>query len=58
MKVKIFTNEGDAPKLEKEINDWLSETKVDIHHIKQSYAYDIKADLFDTNISLWYDERR
>lgn len=57
MKVKIFTNEGDAPKLEKEINDWLSESKADIHHIKQSYVHDIKADLFDALISIWYEER-
>ena len=57
MKVKIFTNEGDAPKLEKEINSWLSESKADIRHIKQSYAYDVKGDLFYTLVSVWYEQR-
>lgn len=57
MNVKIFTNEGDAPKLEKEINDWLSKNKADIQHIKQSYAYDIKGDSFYALISIWYKER-
>lgn len=57
MKVKIFTNEGDAPKLEKEINDWLCENKADILHIKQSYVYDIKADSFDVLVSIWYEQR-
>lgn len=54
MKVKIFTNEGDAPKLEEEINDWLSKSKADIQHIKQSYVYDIKDNLFDALVSIWY----
>jgi len=55
MKVKIFTNEGNAPKLEKEINNWLSESKADIRHIKQSYAYDVKDDLFYALVSVWYE---
>ena len=58
MKIKIFTNEGDAPKLEKEINKWLSENKVHIHHIKQSYAYDPKGDQFYTLVSVWHEQIR
>jgi len=57
MKVKIFTNEANAPKLEKDINAWLSESKADIHHIKQSYVYDIKSDHFNALISIWYEEK-
>ena len=56
MKVKIFTNEGDAPKLEKEINSWLSKNKTHIHHIKQNYAYDNKGDKFFALVSIWYEQ--
>lgn len=57
MKVKIFANVGDAPKLEGEINKWLLENnKVDIIHIKQNYAYDNK-NYFYTLISIWYKEK-
>lgn len=54
MKVKIFTNNGDAPKLEEEVNKWLSDNPVNISHVKQSYAYDSKGDTFYTLISIWY----
>ena len=54
MKVKIFSNEGDAPKLEKDINQWLVEkSNIEILHIKQNYAYDNKQ-FFYTLISIWY----
>ncbi len=55
MKVKIFTNEGDAPQLEKEINNWLSESKTHIQHVKQSYACDSKGDKFYALVSIWYE---
>ncbi len=55
MKVKIFTNQGNAPKLEKEINEWLDvQVSIKIHHIKQSYAFDSKGDQFYTIVSIWY----
>lgn len=58
MKVKIFTDEGDAPKLEKEINAWLDEGKAeDIYHIKQSYFYDSKDNVYAGTISIWYKEK-
>jgi hypothetical protein len=54
MKVKIFSNEGNAPELEKEINKWLGDNKnVEIVHVKQSYAYDNTL-LFYTLMSVWY----
>lgn len=58
MKVKMFTNQGDAPKLESEVNQWLSEHNIKISHshIEQSYAYDSKGDVFYTLIYIWYDE--
>jgi type VI protein secretion system component Hcp len=57
MKVKIFTNQGDAPKLEEEINRWLSEKSVSLSysHIKQSYVYDGKNNTFCALISVWYE---
>jgi len=55
MKVKIFTNEGDAPKLENEINRWLHDNKnIEVQHIKQDYAYD-NEQLFYTLVSIWYE---
>jgi len=57
MKVKIFINEGDVPKLEKEINQWLLDNKdIEIIHIKQDYAYDNK-EFFYTLVSVWYEEK-
>ena len=54
MKVKIFTNLGDAPRLEKEINQWLNDNiERKILHIQQDYAYDNK-EAFYTLISIWY----
>ena len=38
MKVKMFTNEGNATKLEEEVNDWLSKNPANIFQVKQSYA--------------------
>ena len=54
MKVKMFSNEGNIPKLEEEINQWFSQNKVNISHVKQSYIYDVKGDMFCTLISIWY----
>ena len=57
MKVKIFTDEGDATKLEKELNEWLSKnSKIVISHIKQTYSYD-NTNSFYTLISIWYEEK-
>lgn len=57
MKVKIFTNRGDGPKLEEEINHWLTDTNISISysHIKQSYIYDSKDDMSCALISVWYE---
>jgi hypothetical protein len=56
MKVRIFTNEGDAPRLENEINKWLLDNKnIQVKHIKQDYAYDNEQS-FCTLISLWYEK--
>ena len=56
MEVKIFTNTGDAPKMEKEINKWLSDSKtINVKFIKQSYSYDVKDDVFCAIISIWYE---
>ena len=56
MKVKMFINEGDVPKLEEEVNNWLNHKPVNISHIKQNYAYDNKDDRYCTLISIWYVE--
>jgi hypothetical protein len=57
MKVKIFTNQGDALKLEEEINQWLSEKNVSLSysHIKQNYIYDSKDNRFCALVSVWYE---
>lgn len=57
MKVKIFTNRGDVPKLEEEINHWLSNKNVSISysHIKQNYIYDSKDNMSCALISVWYE---
>jgi len=56
MKVKIFSNQGDAPKLEKEINKWLLDnSNIEIAHVKQSYAYDNEASFYAL-ISIWYTD--
>ena len=56
MKVKIFTNEGNATKLEGEINAWLTEERYEtISHIKQSYVYDAKGENVAL-VSIWYKE--
>jgi hypothetical protein len=57
MKVKIFTSQGDALKLEEEINQWLSEKNVSpsYSHIKQNYIYDSKDDMLCALISVWYE---
>jgi hypothetical protein len=54
MKVKMFANVGNVPKLEEEVNSWLSNNPVNIHHVKQSHTYDSKDDTFYTLISIWY----
>ena len=54
MKVKIFSNVGTAPELEKELNKWLLDnSSIEIVHVKQSYAYD-NQEVFYTLISIWY----
>jgi hypothetical protein len=57
MKVKIFTNQGDALKLEEEINRWLGEKNVSLSysHIKQNYIYDNKDNRPCVLISVWYE---
>lgn len=57
MKVKIFTNRGDALKLEEEINNWLSEKNISMSssQIKQSYTYDSKDNMSCALISVWYE---
>ena len=58
MMIKIFTNTGDAPKLEKEINQWLNENRnIKIDHVQQSYAYDGQMHFY-TLISVWYITQR
>jgi hypothetical protein len=56
MKVKMFANVGNVPKLEEEVNSWLSDNPVNIYHVKQSQTYDSKDDTFYTLISIWYVE--
>ncbi|MBW1650310.1 MAG: hypothetical protein JRJ44_06480 [Deltaproteobacteria bacterium] len=59
MKVKMFTNMGDAPKLETEINDWLdNNNNIEIKHIKQNYACDNKGDMFYSLLSTWYEDSK
>ena len=54
MQVKVFSNKGDAPKLEADINYWLKDNgNIQISHVKQSYAFDAKH-AFYTLISIWY----
>jgi hypothetical protein len=57
MKVKIFTTQGDALKLEEEINQWLNEKNVSLSHshIKQNYVFDNKDNMFCALISVWYE---
>jgi len=55
MKVKIFTNTGDAIQLELELNRWLEKHKtIDIKDIKQSYA--CGDNLMYSLMSIWYLE--
>jgi hypothetical protein len=57
MQVKMFTDQGDAPKLETEINNWLkNNSNIEIIHVKQSYAYDGEQ-FFYALISIWYLDR-
>ena len=57
MKVKIFADAGDAPKLEKEINKWLQDNKkIEVKHIKQDYAYDNEQLNYTLN-SIWTEEK-
>lgn len=57
MKVKIFTNQGDASQLEEEINDWLSKKNISMSYsqIKQNYIYDGKDNMPCALISVWYE---
>ncbi len=56
MKVKIFTNQGDAPELEDKINQWLLDNRdIEVEHIKQDYAYD-NEQYFHTIVSIWYEK--
>lgn len=53
MNVRMFTNNGNADDLEKEINDWLDRTNVKVIDIKQSYTCDAKTCY--TLVSVWYE---
>lgn len=56
MKVKIFTDDGNASKLEIEINKWLSEhPNIKIHFIKQGYSAGEEQTMY-TLISIWYED--
>lgn len=57
MRVKIFTNRGDLPKLEEEINEWLGNQNVSMSHshIGQNYIYDSKDNMSCALISVWYE---
>ncbi len=59
MMVKIFTNMGEVPRLEKEINQWLDENRnnIQIDQVQQSYAHDGQQHFY-TLISVWYDITR
>ena len=52
----MFVNEGDIPKLEEEVNNWLSHNPVKISHVKQSFSFDSEDHIFRTLISIWYLE--
>jgi hypothetical protein len=54
MKVKMFVNKGDVPKLEEEVNNWLSNNPVEIYHVKQSFGFDDRDNRFSTLIAIWY----
>lgn len=58
MKVKMFVNDGDIPKLEREISKRLTENRIDVEHshIQQSYNYDRESKTSMTLISIWYEE--
>lgn len=53
MKVRIFSNNGNADELEKEINTWLARSKVKVEAIKQSYTCDAKTCY--TLVSIWFE---
>jgi len=54
MQVKVFSNKGDWPQLEAEINTWLKDNdNIEISHVGQSYAYDGEG-AFYTLMSIWY----
>ena len=56
MKVKVLTTVGNAPSIEKEINDWLSNhDNINVSHIKQNYTYASDGQ-FHTMTSIWYTE--
>lgn len=56
MKVKIFTDDGNASKLEKEINKWLSEhPNLKIRFIKQGYCAG-EEQMMHALISIWYED--
>jgi len=53
MKVKIFSNQGDSPSLERDINAWLEQNKnIEVLHVKQSYA-DGGESMYAL-VSVWY----
>jgi hypothetical protein len=56
MKVKMFVNEGDVPKLEEEVNNWLSHNPVKISYVKQGFSFDDRDNRFSALISIWYAE--
>jgi hypothetical protein len=53
MEVRMFANNGNTDELEKEINVWLSRSKVKVIDIKQSYTCDAKTCY--ALISVWFE---
>lgn len=56
MHVKIFSSETGIPKIEKDVNQWLSASEnknIKVKHIKQSCAGD--GAVLCTVISIWYE---
>ncbi|MGD0277645.1 MAG: hypothetical protein ABSB79_16650 [Syntrophales bacterium] len=56
MKIKIFSNHGNVPQLEEEINEWLNNDKIHLKEISQSSACD-ETSLY-TTISVWYERKK
>ena len=55
MEVKMFTATGDVSALEKELNTWLSSTRISVNTIKQNYTCD--SGTCYTLISVWFESQ-